>query len=150
MRQLFAVIVSLSCFLAPPQSAAEAEGSYFAIVVTDIDASLAWYESVLGLEVSARVAESGRYEIVNLQGAGLFVELIKLEAAADRPDNVISGPFKVGLLVSDLDEFMARLPDSIAEPEVISDTRNDLLLIQLRDPDNNTIQVVELPDSPAN
>ena len=150
MRHVFAVIISLSWLVAPMPSAAEAKGSYFAIVVTDIQTSLAWYESVLGLEVSARVSESGRYEIVNLRGAGLFIELIKLEAATDRPDNVINGPFKVGMLVSDLNEFTAQLPDSIAEPEVISDTRNELLLIQLRDPDDNTIQVVELLNSSAN
>ena len=150
MRHLFAVIISLSWLVATMSSAAEARGSYFAIVVTDIHTSLAWYESVLGLEVSARTSESGRFEIVNLRRAGLFVELIQLESATDRPDNIIKGPFKVGMLVSDLNEFAAQLPDSIPEPEVISDTRNELLLIQLRDPDNNTIQVVELLNSAAN
>ena len=150
MRHLFAVIMILSWLVAPMPIAAETKGSYFAIVVADIHTSSAWYESVLGLEVSTRASENGRYEIVNLQGDGLFVELIKLEAATDRPDSVINGPFKVGMLVSDLNEFAARLPDSIPEPEVISDTKNELLLIQLRDPDNNTIQVVELLNAAAN
>lgn len=150
MRHLFTVILSLSWLLVPMPCAAEAKGSYFAIVVTDMRTSLAWYESVLGLEISTRVSESGRYEIVNLRGTGLFVELIKLEAATDRPDSVVNGPFKVGMLVDDLNEFASQLPDSIAKPKLVSDNENELLLIQLRDPDNNTIQVVELRDSSAN
>ena len=150
MRHVLVFIISLQCLVAPMSSTADTNGSYFAIIVTDVQTSLAWYESVLGLEISSRVSETGRYEIVNLRGAGLFVELIQLEAGIDRPERFITGPFKVGMLVNDLSEFKAQLPDSIPEPEVVSDTRNQLLLIQLRDPDNNTIQVMQLLESSAN
>ena len=64
MRHLIAVIISLSWLVAPMPGTAEAKGSYFAIVVSDIRTSSAWYESVLGLEVSARMSESGKFEIV--------------------------------------------------------------------------------------
>ena len=144
MRKINLIFVAVVLFLTPIAGFAGAEGSYFAIIVDDIDASAKWYEATLGLEERSRVVREGRFTIVNLVNAGLFVELIELEAAADRPEGRIEGPFKVGLLVDDLAAFVAGLPDGITEPEIIADTANNIQLAQLQDPDGNTIQVVEL------
>jgi catechol 2,3-dioxygenase-like lactoylglutathione lyase family enzyme len=122
---------------------AEPEGSFFAVIVSDIDKSVKWYESTFGLSPGERLSESGRYEIVNLRKPGLYVELLQLTAAAERPEYV-KGLFKVGILTSDLTDFVALLPESIPKPEILTDTTNGLLLMQLRDPDGNIIQIMEL------
>lgn len=127
--------------------AAETKGSYFAVIVSDIRTSAEWYKSTFGLASGAPLSEPGRYTIVNLQKQGIFVELLEIEAAGERPETRVHGPFKVGVLVSNLSEFVAQLPDAIPEPKVILDTRNSLRLIQLHDPDGNTIQIMEILDS---
>lgn len=135
----------LTCLLASTAtSAADTKGSFFAVIVKDMGVSLAWYKESLGLEIVTRMTESGQYDIVNLFGPGLFVELLELPAAAERPEGRIEGPFKLGMLVDDLHEFVAGLPESLSEAEIISDTNNGLLLLQLRDPDGNIVQVMEM------
>jgi hypothetical protein len=69
------------------------------------------------------------------------VELVELEDASPRPDGRQHGPFMVGFLVADLDEFLAVLPAEV-EREVIEDRRNDLRFVQLRDPGGNAVQVM--------
>lgn len=150
MRHFFAALTAILTLVSATSSHAVMEGSYFAVIVSDIDASQQWYESALGLKPESRVSDDGRYTIVNLQRPGLFVELLELESAHARPEGRMRGPFKVGMLVSDLDEFVASLPDSVTEPEVIRDPLNKLRLVQLRDPDGNIIQVMELLESPVN
>lgn len=141
IRLAVAAVIVMS--LMPPAPArADVEGSYFAIIVNDIDASVAWYESTLQLDrVSS--GKTDRFEIVNLQGRGLFVELIELRSAAERPGGRIKGPFKLGILVDDLESFVQELPESMPEPDIVGDEANKLRLVQLRDPDGNIIQVMD-------
>lgn len=141
------IAVSLAIVLLPVSTAVSddrIDGSYFAVVVSDINVSVDWYKSVLQLDEVTRFHEAGRYEIVNLKQDGLFVELLQLDGANDRPEGRIEGPFKVGMLVSDLSAFIASLPGVVSPPDIVSDDRNGLLLIQLRDPDDNIIQVMEV------
>ena len=46
---------------------------------------------------------------------------------------------KADILASDLKGFAALLPESVPRPQIISDTTNGLLLMQLKDPDGKTI-----------
>ena len=144
MKQILATLAGILMIVSA--GATDVTGSYFAIIVNDIDASESWYRETLALEPGKRLAEAGRYEIVNLQSAGLFVELLALPAAADRPAGFMKGAFKVGMLVDDLESFVAGLPDAAGRPEVIEDADNGLLLIQLRDPDGNIVQVMQRTD----
>jgi len=122
-------------------------GSYYAVVVRDIEVATAWYESTLGLRVISRLNEAGRYDIVNLQGPGVFVELLELADAQPRPEGLIHGPFKVGMLVDDLDRYIGRLPATMPRPEVVEDAANGLMLFQLHDPDGNVLQVMQVIDA---
>ena len=122
--------------------AANVNGSYFAVIVSDVDASAAWYRSVLGLQTVSRLSKDGEYDIVNLHGPGIFVELLELPAALGRPAGDIQGPFKVGMLVDDLPAFVAGLPDSEPEPKQFQDDELGLSAIQLVDPDGNIVQVM--------
>lgn len=122
------------------------DGGYFAVIVTDIETATTWYGDTLGLEETSRLADEGRDVIVNLGRPGLAVELLQLEAADTRPEGYVTGPFKIGMLVADLDAFMASLPAGIDTPRVIEDEKNGLLLVQIRDPDGNIVQVMQRLD----
>lgn len=122
----------------------EVQGSYFALIVSDVDGSSSWYQAVLGLEEASRSTKQGEYDIVNLVGPGIFVELLQLPRAGERPGGQTQGPFKVGMLVADIERFAATLPAAVSPPNIIFDRDNNLLVLQLRDPDNNTVQIMQL------
>lgn len=130
--------------LMPVLAAAEVSGSYFAVIVSDVSVSSAWYRSVLGLEEVSRSTEEGHYDVINLAGPGIFVELLQLNAAGPRPEGYTEGPFKVGMLVTDIGAFLNTLPVDAERPALIHDEQNGLLLVQLRDPDNYIVQVMQL------
>lgn len=138
---LVAMLAGATAIAGPPDYAIN--GSYYALVVADIDAASAWYGETLGLEETSRLADEGRYAIVNLGRPGLAVELLQLAAASARPEGYLTGPFKIGMLVADLDAFLATLPADIETPRVIEDEENGLLLVQLRDPDGNIVQIMQ-------
>lgn len=143
MKTRLLVLLALCFSFAAYAQDAKIQGSYFAIIVSDAEASQSWYETVLGLQEMSRSNERGRYLIINLAGPGLFVELLQLDAASARPGGQIEGPFKVGMLVDDLTSFAAALPVSAGDPKIVYDNENDILVLQLRDPDNNTVQVMQ-------
>lgn len=147
-RLLLATLFLLPITANAEEVAAEAtvQGSYFAIIVSDIEASRSWYQTVLGLEEVSRSASEGRYDIINLTGPGVFVELLELDAAGERPGGQVQGPFKVGMLVDDLTAFSEGLPAVAEEAEIIYDRINSVLILQLKDPDNYTVQVMQLVD----
>ena len=139
------LIILLLAIISPV--AAGTPGSYFAVIVSDIEASAEWYGQTFGLTEQSRASATGKFEIVNLGKPGMFVELLQIATANSRPDGRTEGLFKAGLLVDDLHAFVTGLPSTEAAPEIVSDQRNQLLLIQLRDPDGNVIQVMELLDA---
>lgn len=147
--RLLLVLIILLPFVSSAQEDADSieakiEGSFFAVIVSDVEASRNWYQTVLGLEEISRSKERGRYDIINMAGSGLFVELLQLDAAAERPGGQIEGPFKVGMLVDDLTAFAAALPATAADANIVYDQKNEVLILQLKDLDNNTIQVMQL------
>ncbi len=143
MKILTLAALAAILWLSTDSVADEPNGSYFAVIVNDINVSAEWYMSTFGLAAGERMVQEGRYEIVNLQKPGLFVELLELDGAGDRA-NRAQGFFKAGFLTEDLDAFIASLPDSVSKPSVIEDSVNKLRLVQLKDPDGNTIQVMQL------
>lgn len=120
------------------------DGSYFAVIVNDMKTSCDWYANTFGLVEQTRMYQEGRFEIVNLVKPGLFVELLELTDAVPRPDGRIQGPFKVGYLVDDIEAFVDSLPVEIgASARIIHDEPNKLMMLQLKDPDERIIQVMQ-------
>jgi catechol-2,3-dioxygenase len=142
--RLFVILLLLTPFAANSAENAEIHGSYFAVIVNDIDGSSSWYQAVFGLEQVSRSKEEGQYEIINLAGPGIFVELLQLPRAGERPGGQTKGPFKVGLLVQDIESFAAMLPAAVSPANIVFDQTNNLLFLQLRDPDDNMVQVMQL------
>ena len=142
--RLLVILVLLVPFSAYSEEEAEIHGSYFAVIVNNIDGSSSWYQAVFGLEELSRSSEEGQYEIVNLVGPGIFVELLQLPRAGERPGGQTKGPFKVGLVVQDIEKFAARLPAAVSPANIAFDQTNNVLFLQLRDPDDNMVQVMQL------
>jgi hypothetical protein len=143
MRSLKLAALLAALALSIPARGVESSGTFFAVIVDDVDVSAVWYSSVLDLHVANRMTEPGSYDIVILENDSLVVELLELDSAVDRPEGRVMGPFKSGFFVDDLAGFVAGLPDDLPPPEILDDDTNGLLLIQLRDPDDNIIQVMQ-------
>lgn len=144
--RLLIIFVVLFSFVSSNAEETEIRGSYFALIVRDVDGSSSWYQSVLGLQEASRSTQAGSYDIINLVGPGIFVELLQLSHAGERPGGQTQGPFKVGMLVEDMERFAATLPAAVSPPNIVFDRGNNLLVLQLRDPDNNTVQVMQVLD----
>jgi catechol 2,3-dioxygenase-like lactoylglutathione lyase family enzyme len=82
-----------------------------------LDASARWYSEKLGLRVVKREPKRDGVAFVVLEGGGLIVELVQLDAAQPLSKAVpgvteperIHGIFKAGILVEDFQQALAML-----------------------------------------
>jgi predicted enzyme related to lactoylglutathione lyase len=131
---------------APPEPWVREIGSpqYFAVFVEDVDWSVTWYRTALGLdELGGSAAEDGSWRIENLGNKQLLVELIRDDRAqvVDRA----RGFRKVGFRVPDVETVADRVARATGErPRVVDFPRFGLRIIQIRDPDGNIIQLSSL------
>ena len=123
-----------------------AQGAFVAIVVTDLDASMHWYESSLGLHVVKR-GKSPRVpaETAVLGGHNLFVELIHHDGKQlPRVDNEASVPrlLKAGVIVEqkDFDTLATYLQKRGIEAGIFEDKEMGARSFLIRDNDGNLIQ----------
>jgi len=123
-----------------------AQGAFVAIVVTDLDASVRWYQSNLGLHLVKR-GKSPRVpaETVVLGGHNLFVELIHHDGKQlRRVDNEASVPrlLKAGVIVGqkDFDAMAAHLQKRGVEAGIFEDREMEVLCLLFKDNDGNLIQ----------
>lgn len=114
---------------------------YFAVLVSDVEASALWYKATFGLEeLDDTEAEDGAWRIVNLRNERLLVEIIHDKRARDCGRSL--GFFKVGFGVPDVDVVAERAERHGGErPRVLEFARYGIRLLQLRDPDGNIIQL---------
>lgn len=114
---------------------------YFAVLVTDMDRSAEWYRTAFGLaDAGGSQADDGSWQIMNLKNQNLFVELIR----DDRVQDVdrARGFFKVGFQVPDVGS-VADVVDGATgrRPRILEFEEFGVRIIQLHDPDGNTIQL---------
>lgn len=122
---------------------------YFAVLVEDVDAAVAWYRNVFGLvELDDTQAEDGAWRIVNLSNEQLFVEVIRDDRA--RAAERVLGFRKVGFHVPDVEVIAERVEQATGErPRIVDDDRFGIRLLQIRDPEGNIIQLSSrLKDGP--
>jgi len=119
---------------------------YFAVMVEDVDASVAWYCRNLDLkELDGSRADDGSWRIVNLGSDRLAVEIIRDDRAeaAERA----RGFFKVGFRVPDVAAVADRVERSTGErPRVVDFEEHGVQILQLEDPDGNRIQLTSAID----
>jgi catechol 2,3-dioxygenase-like lactoylglutathione lyase family enzyme len=133
----------------PPATGAPvftAQGAFVAIVVADLDASVHWYESNLGLHL-VKHGKSPRVpaETVVLGGHNLFIELIHHDGRPlPRIDNEASVPrlIKAGVIVEqkDFDTVATYLQKRGVEAGIFEDKEMGVRSFMFRDNDGNLIQ----------
>jgi catechol 2,3-dioxygenase-like lactoylglutathione lyase family enzyme len=123
-----------------------AQGAFVAIVVTDLDASMRWYESNLGLHLVKR-GKSPRLpaETAVLGGHNLFVELIHHDGKPlPRLDNEAAVPrlIKAGVIVGqkDFDAVAASLQKRGVDTGIFEDKEMGVRSFLFKDNDGNLIQ----------
>jgi catechol 2,3-dioxygenase-like lactoylglutathione lyase family enzyme len=94
-----------------------ARGAFFALSVADVQASVRWYTEKLNLAVVMEQPKRDGAAVAILEGHGLIVELVELDAAS--PLGVaapkaagpfqIHGVFKAGVIVDDFDRLVAMI-----------------------------------------
>jgi len=126
----------------------KANGTFAALVVTDLDASLRWYQSNLDLHVVKRgVSPRVAAEIVVLGGHNVFIELIHFTDRSLSPRVIddhapLAGPVKVGMIVGqkDFDAITERLHQSGVSGGVFQDKEMEVRSAIFKDNDGNLIQ----------
>ena len=127
---------------------------FFAIIVSDIEVSMDWYERTLGFEeINFRALDERGFKQANLHNGRVNLELIELVAAVNParaiPDfndrTKLLGLFKVGYTIDDFDQFLEDLAvvDSDALGAVVLDPLRDRRMLILKDPDGNRVQIFE-------
>lgn len=125
-----------------------AQGAFAAFVVTDLDASLRWYQSNLGLGVIKRgVSPRVAAETVVLGGHNVFVELVHytdrtLTRRAIDDHSPVAGPVKVGMIVGqeDFDSLNTYLEKHGVSAGVFEDREMGVRSSIVKDNDGNLIQ----------
>ena len=122
---------------------------HLSLTVTDVDASKAWYERVLGLEHVMTEEHTGGYAVVmNRPGTGVFIGLTHHEATV--PESFAetrTGLDHVALHVSarsDLDRWVAHLDAQGVPHSGVSEVNDPFpyALVVFRDPANIQLEVL--------
>ncbi|MDW3210386.1 MAG: VOC family protein [Reichenbachiella sp.] len=128
---------------------------YFnAIIVSNMDSSLVWYQQTLGYEVlnSKQFPEMG-FKQANLKKGNASLELIELNSAIDPKELILNydsktkvlGLFKLGFQVDDFDLWIAflKLKQVSFNGGVVKDETTGKRIVIILDPDSNRIQLFE-------
>ncbi|MDC8003561.1 VOC family protein [Aureisphaera galaxeae] len=134
--------------LSPP------EASFSAIIVTDMEVAARWYTDVLGFKIlnETQNVDMG-FQQKNLKHGGVHIELIEIKGTLS-PETLleghpkrsrISGFFKFGMKVSDLDAWVKHLEAKEANihGNVVTDPVSGKQMVIVKDPDGNRIQLFE-------
>jgi|GEM_PF-947411 len=114
---------------------------YFAVKVANMERSTEWYQQVLGLEMLDETwIRNDSLGIVNLMNERLAVELIFDARSSSK--GLTQGFFKVGFHVPNVGEIADRIErKTSSRPGIVNDEKRGIRILQLKDPDNNTIQL---------
>lgn len=127
---------------------------FSAIVVSNIDSSIAWYKKVIGLELRNRTDAPERGFIqANLHNKEMLIELIQVDSSLPGSSILekypqktrIRGFTKLGFVVKDIDGLFQRLKDQNIKftGRMVTDPVNNKKTFLVNDPDDNLIQFFE-------
>ncbi len=156
MKRVFLFWILCVVYVAPclaQENTVAVQPSFSAIIVKDIDASIAWYEKVFSMEVLNKVHLTKRgIKQANLRSDTFSLELIELSNSID-PEPILSeagnkarmqGFFKMGFYVPDFDAWIAHLKQhEVLLGDVVEDPVSYNRMVIVRDPDGNRIQFFE-------
>jgi catechol 2,3-dioxygenase-like lactoylglutathione lyase family enzyme len=136
-----------------PATKFEYQPYFSAVIVSNVDTSVKWYEAVFGLVVKNTMSDPGSgYKVVTLESSNFFVELLQLDGSlAQKPilegkpeGTKVQGLFKVGFKVPDMDSCLKRLAAlKIDVPHIWTDNVTKKRNFLITDPDGNLVQFYE-------
>ena len=132
----------------------DAEPYFIAVIVNNMDTSIAWYADKLGFEIINRMDSEARgFKQANLKRGDMLLELIETnntvrqeDIISNKPGKVrVAGFFKFGLLVNDFDRWEAYFSEAGIElmGSVVKDPDSGKRMVLIKDPDGNRIQFFE-------
>jgi len=144
----------LIIFFIPQTEGQQFEPYFGAVIVNNIDSSVAWYSGVLNLQEYKRQEDTARgYKIVNLGNGKLLLELLELRSSIktatilkEEPAGTwIRGFMKIGFLVSDIDSIFSAYKKRGLDfrGSMIEDPVTGKKSFIVNDPDGNPIQFFE-------
>ena len=148
------LIATISPGFSQSHSLSAPEPVFTAVIVKDLDTSIRWYTTILGLDLDnkSEVPERGLGQ-ANLSGENMKLELIALDAAVAPQELqkqganplLLHGYFKIGFHIPGFDEWMKFLREANVEfqGEVVNDPNSGKRMVIIRDPDGNRIQLFE-------
>ncbi|MDO1559609.1 VOC family protein [Brevundimonas sp. 2R-24] len=163
MKPLHSLVLAAALALAPAAvaradestSPVQVRGSFFALQVADVEASVAWWRDVFGLSLAMSPPTRNGVTMRLMEGDGLMVELIQDDSARPLRDLIpggrerqgpiwVHGVFKGGIIVDDFDGVIARLRERGADIAIgpFPATREQRANAVIRDNEGNYIQVV--------
>lgn len=123
--------------------------TFLAIIVSDMDSSIAWYQQKLGFEVVNQTANEIRgIRQANLKTTSTNLELIEIKNAINPSDSIKSpliGLFKFGFTTPKFDWWIKHLEQQSAHfhGRVVADPQSGKRMVIVKDPDGNRIQIFE-------
>jgi catechol 2,3-dioxygenase-like lactoylglutathione lyase family enzyme len=131
---------------------------HYAVTVSDLDRSVAFYRDVLNLEVLARFSVCGdAFEtgvgidgvsaaFAHMDAGDARIELVEYTPEGDATsDHELNQPgaTHLGLAVDDLDSVYDSLPDDVATFAEPQTTESGTRILFLRDPDGTPVELLE-------
>lgn len=151
MKKLVVILFAITARIVHAQ---DMKPFFAAIVVSNIDSSIAWYKKILGLELRNRTDAPERGFIqANLHNKDMLIELIQVDSSLAQekvlkghpPNTRIRGFRKFGFGVKDIDGLYKQLKDQNIKftGRMVSDPVNNKKTFLINDPDDNLIQFFE-------
>lgn len=148
---LFPACLALSSAAQTPSF--EYQPYFSAVVVKNIDTSVAWYKSVFGLSIKETMNDpNSSYKITILESPKYLLELLELKGSVSRDETLkgkaagteMQGHFKIGFRVANMDDCLKQLAAlKIAVPQVWTDAKTKKRNFLIKDPDGNLVQFFE-------
>ena len=151
MKKLFFILFVIAAGVVHAQ---DMKPFFSAVVVSNIDSSIAWYKKVLGLQLRNRTDAPERGFIqANLHNKEMLIELVQVDSSLvagkilkDHPPKTrIRGFMKFGFIVKDIDGLYKQLEDQNIKftGRMVTDPVNNKKTFLINDPDDNLIQFFE-------
>jgi hypothetical protein len=157
MKNTFIIIVGFFGFcisgFAQPTKLSEPHSCFIAMVVSNIDTSVNWYRSNLGMKLKNRVESKERgFKQANLTRSQIHIELIELnsmvskkDVSKNEPNKEIQGVVKFGFVVKDFNNWYSQMLKQKVRfhGKIVRDDETGKRMFLIEDPDDNKIQIFE-------
>lgn len=154
MRNLVFVLLFSFIVDRKDSSAQKIEPYFGAIIVENIDSSVAWYRNVLDLKIIKQQENSeAGYKIVNLGNDKMLLELLELRSSISVKTIIetnpgkkwINGIMKIGFKVDNIDSMYNDFKKMklMFRGDIVTDPLTGKKMFILLDPDENYIQFFE-------